>query len=758
MTARNPAATTASGLAPALVVEAWQVLHDHTPTGMAVLSNDLRYVAVNASFAARNGIPAAEHIGRTARQVVPDLAEVVQNACAHVLATGTPVLDLCLSGTVASTPGRVRHWIENIYPVFGPDRTTAGIAILVWEVTDRHRAEREATARGLAEAHAARLLVLHRLAAALADATDADQIANLVVDIAERTLEAQTASIARLEGPQCRILAAAGATSGNVGRLRKPFPITVNPILSAVVGSPPRTLHWSSLADKDLRYPSTSGRMFTSEAGAIAPLLVDGAPVGFVGVGWAEQRLVGPADIELLETVAAQTVAALERARLFDAEHRAQRHLRLLADVSAELACAGVQTQQLTRLANLLLSGGFADFVSVLLPDDTGLLRRTIVVSADPELDAIVRCIVDTPIAEDDPRMTAWHTGQPAMVAISDPGQYAADAGLDTGQASRIRQTLGTGCTIAVPFGANGQRLGMFITWRGAERTPYDQDDLHLLAEVGRRASVAIDNLRLLAAQTRIATRLQQSLLPDALPRVDGLELAAGYLAAEHHAEVGGDFYDVFAVDNAYALVIGDVSGRGIDAAGLTGTARIALRTLADHLPPSAILARLNTLLTERGDDGQFLTLALLMVYPDPHGATVHTWLAGHHPAQVVHPDGTVTELGCPGTLLGILPTVTHHRHVCHLDPGDLLLLYTDGLTEAHGPQGLFGQSLLPTHLRRLAGSTAAAAVAHLTEAVTGYRGDTSADDTAILAMHLPAVKESSMIGPGEPFLSGMAR
>jgi phosphoserine phosphatase RsbU/P len=287
-----------------------------------------------------------------------------------------------------------------------------------------------------------------------------------------------------------------------------------------------------------------------------------------------------------------------------------------------------------------------------------------------------------------------------------------------------------------VPLAAHGRRQGILLAWRRAECAPFDDDDLQLLADVGRRAGIAIDNLRLLAAQTRIATRLQQTLLPAALPTIPGVELAARYLAAEHDATVGGDFYDVFGVGDAYALVIGDVAGRGVDAAGLTGIARVALRTLADHLPPPAMLARLNALLTERSGHTNFLTLAFLLLFPHSGGATVHTWLAGHPHPQLIHPDGALDELGVPGHLLGILTDVTHHHHACELVPGDLLLLYTDGLTEARGPRGEFGDNLFPAHLTRLAGATAADTVDELAQAVTDYR-TIGVDDTAILAVRL---------------------
>jgi hypothetical protein len=297
---------------------------------------------------------------------------------------------------------------------------------------------------------------------------------------------------------------------------------------------------------------------------------------------------------------------------------------------------------------------------------------------------------------------------------------------------------------MAAPLVARGQRLGVFNVWRRHGRPPFEPEDEQLLADLGRRAGTAVDNLRLLAARTHVAARLQDTLLPARLPSVDGMELAAGYLVAEDAADVGGDLYDAFAVgDGSYALIIGDVAGRGVDAAGLTGLTRATLRALAGQLPVPAALARLNTLLAERTGSERFLTLAYLLVRLVPDGADLQVWLAGHLPPSLVRADGAVEALGVPGTLLGILPEVCHTGREYHLTHGDLLLLYTDGLAEARGQRGLFGTAMLPALLPSLAGRTAAEAVTCLERAVIDYRSG-SADDTAMLAMRLTPPAEPS--------------
>ena len=387
MTTQNSDITTTSPT-PLWVPQAWRVLRDNSPDGVAIFDHRLRYVAVNPALATRNGVPVADHIGKTLDEVVPNLAGVKRQAFTQVLATGQPLLGLELSGTVASTPGRTRHWVENAYPVPGLDGMPVGVAVLAWEVTDRRQTGGEPAARQATEADVHRLRLLHRLTGALANAVETEQVAQVVVDLAEQTLGAQAAAVARFDGTRCQILAAAGPGQVHRAHRREPFEIAAYPALVEVVGSHPHAVCWSSHAEKDHRYPSPMANgPFAAESGAITPLLVDGHPVGFVGVGWSQQRAVGSADIDLLETVAAQTVAAIERARLLEAERHAQRRLRLLAEVSTQLASAAEETEQLSRLANLLLTGGFADVATVVLPDEVGTLRRRIVVCADPVLD-----------------------------------------------------------------------------------------------------------------------------------------------------------------------------------------------------------------------------------------------------------------------------------------------------------------------------------------------------------------------------------
>ena len=132
-----------------------------------------------------------------------------------------------------------------------------------------------------------------------------------------------------------------------------------------------------------------------------------------------------------------------------------------------------------------------------------------------------------------------------------------------------------------MPLVARGEMAGVLNLVRQERDVAFDADDELMLVDVGRRVGAALDNLRLLAARTRVAALLQESLLPQRLPEVPHAEIAVRYLAGDTNADVGGDFYDAFSLGgDEYAFVIGDVSGRGVDAAGLTGLARTTLRAL----------------------------------------------------------------------------------------------------------------------------------------------------------------------------------
>ena len=174
-----------------------------------------------------------------------------------------------------------------------------------------------------------------------------------------------------------------------------------------------------------------------------------------------------------------------------------------------------------------------------------------------------------------------------------------------------------------MPLVARGRILGAATFFYGMSGRRYGADDLVLAEELAGRAAVAIDNARLYRGQKEIAHTLQQSLLPPELPTIPGIELAACYLPAGEGIEVGGDFYDVFeTLDHAWAVVLGDVTGKGPAAAALTALARYTVRAVAmDERQPSRILASLNDAILRQRPGERFITVALLRLEPSDYGA-----------------------------------------------------------------------------------------------------------------------------------------
>jgi sigma-B regulation protein RsbU (phosphoserine phosphatase) len=288
----------------------------------------------------------------------------------------------------------------------------------------------------------------------------------------------------------------------------------------------------------------------------------------------------------------------------------------------------------------------------------------------------------------------------------------------------------------ALPLATRGQRLGALAVGRPADHR-HDADDMAILQDVCRRAALALENARIHAERQAIARNLQQELLPPALPSVPGLGFGAQYVPTAGNAEMGGDFYDVVArPGGGWLVVIGDVSGKGVPAAIVTGVVRDVVRVLArDGRPLAEILFRINETLVERGD-GRFCTLVLAGVTRS--GADqleVELFLAGHDRPVLVTADGKATQVGTPGTALGLLPTVKTPAYAVALAPGDTLVLTTDGVSERRRGTELFGVDRLVAACGDLAGYPAEAFAARLRAATLAFSTEPPRDDIAILTL-----------------------
>lgn len=286
----------------------------------------------------------------------------------------------------------------------------------------------------------------------------------------------------------------------------------------------------------------------------------------------------------------------------------------------------------------------------------------------------------------------------------------------------------------AVPLVARGQRLGTLAVGRHL-RHRHDADEVAVLEDVARRAALAIDNARIHDERRKVARTLQASLLPPALPNVDGVGFAAEYVPTG--SEVGGDFYDVvpFATDH-WLVVVGDVSGKGVQAATVTGLVRDVIRILVDDGKPMAeILCRVNRTLVQRGG-GRYCTLAMASVARRPDRTLdVRLHLAGHDRAVLVRANGTTSFVGDGGTALGLLETISSPDVGVTLRPGDSLIFYTDGVTERRRGRELFGTARLREAAAPLAGYPADVMAARLRSTTINFSVEEPRDDIAILVL-----------------------
>lgn len=317
--------------------------------------------------------------------------------------------------------------------------------------------------------------------------------------------------------------------------------------------------------------------------------------------------------------------------------------------------------------------------------------------------------------------------------------QFSAAASNDEHLA--LFRRFGARSSMVVPLVARGRVMGVLTVIVNRPGRRYEPDHLALVEQIAARAALALDNGRLFESRNRVARSLQAALLPPALPEIGRLGLAARYRVAEADIEIGGDFYDVIEVgERAWGVVVGDVCGRGPDAAALTGLMRHSVRTaVVREWAPSRVLAQTNEAVLDQIDDARFCTAAYLRVeIGDEPGAPVRVTAssAGHPLPAVLRADGRAELVDCAGMLLGVVPSPALVDVEFFLGPGDSVVLYTDGVTEARQGKELFGEDRLLDALRDLAGADADGIAAGIDAAVSSYQ-DHANDDIAILVVRV---------------------
>lgn len=240
-----------------------------------------------------------------------------------------------------------------------------------------------------------------------------------------------------------------------------------------------------------------------------------------------------------------------------------------------------------------------------------------------------------------------------------------------------------------------------------------------------------------------LAQTLQAALLPPFAPRIPGLEVGVVYLPAGDGFQLGGDFYDVFASsEDEWVLAVGDVCGKGVAAAAVTGLARYSIQAASiRRRQPRKVLADLNEVL-QRSRTERFCTAvcARLRSTPEGGGADLTFSLAGHLPPVLVTEDGAA-QVGATGTLLGVCPDVELHDTQIRLDPGDSLVMYTDGLTEARRHGEFLGEDGLLALVAANAHLDAQDMATTLADAAVEFQDGVTRDDIVVLVIRVPTVQ-----------------
>ena len=447
------------------------------------------------------------------------------------------------------------------------------------------------------------------------------------------------------------------------------------------------------------------------------------------------ERARAEAEAAREEAERARTEAETARA---EAE-RARARVDLLARASDVLSRSLDERAVLARLATLLVPD-LADWLVVLLPDGRGRITTALSVHADPVPEAIapaVRTPAVLPVASEVPAARVFRTGE--RLHTADVRPYLLTPGTP-GPVEALADLLPPSPGLLVPMVVRGRSVGVLSLVNTSERPDTLAADLELVADLARRAGIALDNARLFGQRTRIAARLQESLLPERLPDVPGVEIAVRYTTAEEAVDVGGDFYDVVPLsDRQHLVLIGDVSGRGVDAATVTGLARHTLRAFAHEPSPAAGLRRLGQILHAQGDGERFVTATVgRLTLLDDGRATVRLARAGHtYPVVVPARPGQVRVLRSEGTLLGAVPEAALEEVEHVLERGDALVLYTDGITETRRGEELFGEDRLTAALAEAAGASAEELADAVLAALDAFRVAPSEDDLALLVLRL---------------------
>ena len=289
---------------------------------------------------------------------------------------------------------------------------------------------------------------------------------------------------------------------------------------------------------------------------------------------------------------------------------------------------------------------------------------------------------------------------------------------------------------LAIPLVFEGRAracMGLGLPLPGAP----DEQDMSLLNAIARQGAQAVERARLFDERASIARTLQQGLLPREIPAIDGVDLAVRYQPVGGGSSVGGDFYDVLEMNDGWWLaVVGDVCGKGAQAAVNSGLLRTTIAAMALHArEPAEILDLANRALMRQGQSWPYATVVCVAFRPVEGGLRVDLASAGHPPALLRRADGGLEEVLAGGLMIGVQAGLDLQPVTLTLGPGDNLSLYTDGMVDARRDDEHFGEERLAAVIRRAPDRDAESAAEHIADAVLAFETGSPRDDRALLLL-----------------------
>jgi PAS domain S-box-containing protein len=419
-------------------------------------------------------------------------------------------------------------------------------------------------------------------------------------------------------------------------------------------------------------------------------------------------------------------------------EKQAELRERFLAKAS-ETLMSSIDYEETLRNVAWLAVPEIADWCAVDLIDETGARQRVAVAHRDPAKLALaeqIRRYEPEELHPDRGIGRVMRAGEAELYPVITDEMLA--AGAVNAEHLELLRTVGMRSVVLAPLRARGRSFGAMTLVTAESLRRFDQSDREFAQQIAARAAVAVDNARLATARRETARTLQRSLLPEVVPEIEGWEIAALYRSADvaDEIEVGGDFYDFLRTDDGWIVLIGDVTGKGIDAAVMTSLVRHGARFLSryEH-SPSRILAGLNEALRER--PGLWLCTALCLRLESER---VVVCSAGHPPPVIVRDDGRVREIGGAGPILGAWTDQEAPDRTVSISPRETLLLYTDGVIDTAGEADRFGTRRLRRLLAEHARETPSDLLAALDAELQRFSVMGRSDDTAALALRALAV------------------